>query len=164
MLVNSASIFPESHLDDLKLNDIVSPFEVNAWVPFLLGREFAKRVGHGKIMNLLDTRIIGIDWNHIGYILSKRMLADLTNIMALKFAPDVTVNAVAPGLIIPPPGKDEAYLDKLAESLPLKRHGDPQDVADAVLFLLKSEFITGQVIYVDGGRHVREHAHGSHLD
>jgi NAD(P)-dependent dehydrogenase (short-subunit alcohol dehydrogenase family) len=73
---------------------------------------------------------------------------------ALQYAPGITVNAVAPGLILPPEGKDEGYLNGLARSLPLKRHGDPADITSAVSFLLESNFVTGQVIYVDGGRHL----------
>ncbi len=64
---------------------------------------------------------------------------------------------MAPGLILPPEGEDESYLQKLAHSNPMNRYGDPSQVADAVLFLLRSRFITGQVIYVDGGYHMKGH-------
>jgi pteridine reductase len=78
------------------------------------------------------------------------------NMAAVEFAPRITVNGVAPGLILPPAGKDESYMDNLARTIPLKRHGEPDDVADAVLYLLKRDFVTGQVIFVDGGRHLME--------
>ena len=67
------------------------------------------------------------------------------------------VNAIAPGLILPPAGEDEHYLERLASTNPLGRHGDPSDVTEAVLFLLRSRFITGQVVYVDGGYHMKGH-------
>jgi hypothetical protein len=92
------------------------------------------------------------------------MLSDLTMMCALEFAPDFTVNGVAPGLILPPAGKDKSYLAGLAESVPLRRHGEPADIADAVLYLLKSDFVTGQILYVDGGRHLGEENHGPHSD
>jgi len=63
---------------------------------------------------------------------------------------------VAPGLILPPAGKDENYLARLAEAVPLRKHGGPGDIADAVLYLLRSDFVTGQIIYVDGGKHLGE--------
>jgi pteridine reductase len=69
-------------------------------------------------------------------------------------SPNITVNAVAPGLILPPAGKDVNYLKKLKHTVPLKMHGSVSDVVNAVLFLLRSDFITGQVIYVDGGKHL----------
>jgi NAD(P)-dependent dehydrogenase (short-subunit alcohol dehydrogenase family) len=61
---------------------------------------------------------------------------------------------VAPGAILPPPGGDEHSLDAIAATLPLRRHGDPRNITDAVLFLVRSEFITGEILYVDGGRHL----------
>jgi len=100
----------------------------------------------------------------VAYILSKHALSILTGMCALEFAPDITVNAVAPGLILPPAGKDEAYLDRLARTVPLKRHGDPDDIAEAALYLLRSSFVTGQTIYVDGGRRLLENGNGPNSD
>ena len=155
-LVNNASSFLPETIQDINLAELMRDIQVNAWSPFELCREFSRHVNSGKIVNLLDTRVIGYDRAHLGYILSKKMLLSLTEIMAIEFAPRMTVNAVAPGLILPPAGKDEAYLQELARTVPLERHGSPSDISDAVLFLLSSDFITGQVIYVDGGRHLKE--------
>lgn len=156
ILVNNASIFPRETLADASLESLYTNLEVNAWVPFALTRAFAERLGRGKVLNLLDARLIGYDWQHVGYIWSKHVLAVMTRMAALKYAPHVTVNAVSPGLILPPPGMDESYLEPLTGTVPLKRHGSADDIADAALFLLKSTFITGEVINVDGGRHLKE--------
>jgi len=164
ILINNASQFLPNTLMDVGFGDVTRHMHVNAWAPFVLSREFARLVDRGKIINLLDTRIIGYDRAHVAYILSKHMLTVLTRMCALEFAPDITVNGVAPGLILPPPGKDETYLDQMAQAVPLKRHGSPEDVADAAFYLLKSDFVTGQIIYVDGGRHLREEAHGPNPD
>jgi len=164
ILINNASVFPLTRLEEMTFDDLTSNVRVNAWAPFVLSRAFARQVRRGKIVNLLDSRITGYDWSHAAYILSKHMLAVLTRMTALAFAPQITVNAVAPGLILPPRGKDQDYLERLKDTVPLKRHGGPQDVAQAVVFLLKSDFITGQVICVDGGRHLKEFANGSHSD
>jgi pteridine reductase len=158
ILINNASVFAADTLRDSKFDNLVKHMQVNAWTPFVLSREFAMRVKKGKIINLLDTRVSGYDWKHVTYILSKNLLHLLTKMTAIEFAPDITINAVAPGLILPPSGKDESYLEELAKGVPLKRHGTPEDVVNAVVFLLGSEFITGQVIYVDGGRHLAEDA------
>ncbi|MHB0937869.1 MAG: SDR family oxidoreductase [Armatimonadota bacterium] len=160
ILVNNASIFPPEKLDEMTLESLNLNIEVNAWVPFQLSRDFAQKVGKGSIVNLIDSRTRGYDWNHTGYILSKHVLGVMTRMLALKYAPDVTVNGIAPGLILPPPGQDQSYLDKLVHTVPLKRHGDTQDIADAALYLLKSNFLTGEVIYVDGGRHLLEYIGG----
>ena len=156
VLVNNATVFEPETLETAALDHLVRSVKVNAWAPFVLTRAFARRSGQGRVVNLLDTRVSGLDLAHVGYILSKHLLAVLTRMTAVAFAPGLTVNAVAPGLILPPPGEDEAYLTRLARDLPLKRHGGPEDVARAVLFLLESDFVTGQVVFVDGGRHLVE--------
>jgi len=160
ILVNSASLFLPGTIEDMDFTGLMRHMQVNTWSPLVLSREFARRVGRGKIVNMLDSRIGGHDGSHIAYILSKQALSVLTEMMAVEFAPGITVNGVAPGLILPPPGKDSAYLDDLTKGIPLKRHGDPGDIADAVLYLLRSDFVTGQVIFVDGGRHLMEQHHG----
>ncbi len=164
ILINSASVFFPNTLKDLNFEGLMKGMEVNAWAPFVLIRDFVRTVGQGKIVNLLDTRITGYDWSHVGYILGKQALYTLTRMAAIEFAPRITVNAVAPGLILPPPGKNEDYLNWLANTVPLKRHGKASDIADAVLYLLKSDFVTGQVIYVDGGRHLMELNNGPDID
>jgi NAD(P)-dependent dehydrogenase (short-subunit alcohol dehydrogenase family) len=156
VLVNNASVFEPETLETAALDHLVRSVKVNAWAPFVLTRAFARRSGQGRVVNLLDSRVSGLDLAHVGYILSKHLLAVLTRMTAVAFAPGLTVNAVAPGLILPPPGEDEAYLARLARGLPLKRHGGPEDIARAVLFLLESDFVTGQVLFVDGGRHLLE--------
>jgi len=164
ILINNASLFLPNTLVDVGFGDITQHMHVNAWTPFVLSREFSRLVGRGKIINLLDTRITGYDFAHVAYILSKHMLSVLTSMCAVEFAPHITVNGVAPGLILPPPEKDQRYLEQMAKTVPLKRYGGPEDITEAVLYLLKNDFVTGQIIYVDGGRHLMEEAHGSDPD
>ncbi len=154
ILVNSASEFQPEELDAMTYPSLLRSLTVNAWSPFALTRAFAHQTNAGKVVNFIDAQIAGKDLTHASYILSKHLLATLTAMTALQYAPGITVNAVAPGLILPPEGKDEGYLEALAKALPLKRHGGLLDITRAVCFLLESDFITGQVIYVDGGRHL----------
>jgi pteridine reductase len=157
-LVNNASVFEPETLDTAALDRLVRDMKVNAWAPFVLTRALGRQTRRGKVVNLLDARLAGLDLGHAGYFLSKHLLAVLTRMTAVAFAPGLTVNAVAPGLILPPPGEDEAYLARLARLLPLECHGGPEDIARAVVFLLESDFVTGQVIFVDGGQHLLEAA------
>jgi len=160
ILVNNASIFTKSQLMDFSLQDLEDNIQVNAISPLLVGRAFAKQGCEGAIVNFLDTRITEYDSGHAAYHLSKRMLFTLTRMTALEFAPLVRVNAIAPGLILPPPGEDISYLQKLAPTNPLNRIGSPEGITDTVLFLLNSEFVTGQVIFVDGGYHMKGSVYG----
>ncbi|MCH7958525.1 MAG: SDR family oxidoreductase [Candidatus Hydrogenedentes bacterium] len=159
-IVNNASIFPRDTLEDLGTENLFRNLSVNALSPFMIARSFAARGGTGAIVNLLDARVLDYDREHVSYHLSKRMLLSLTRMMAAEFAPAVRVNAVAPGLILPPAGEDASYLDALADTNYLKRVGSPEDVCRAVLFLLASEFVTGQTLYVDGGRHMKGNFYG----
>jgi hypothetical protein len=159
-LINNASVFAQGRLTEMRAEDVRVNVDVNALAPFAAARRFAGQGREGVVLNLLDARIVDYDREHAAYHLSKRMLFDLTRMMALEFAPSVRVNAIAPGLILPPEGEDERYLASLAHTNPLNRHGAAADIASAALFLLKSDFVTGQVVFVDGGRHLRGNVYG----
>jgi NAD(P)-dependent dehydrogenase (short-subunit alcohol dehydrogenase family) len=155
LLVNNASIFPKKNLDKITFRDIIDNVKINSFAPLILSRSFAKNVEDGHIVNILDARIAGIDKNHAAYILSKHLFCAITKICAMEYAPKIRVNAVSPGLIVDENIKKlNKYLNKLKENIPLKTHGTPQDIANCVIFLAKSSFITGQIIFTDGGRHL----------
>jgi NAD(P)-dependent dehydrogenase (short-subunit alcohol dehydrogenase family) len=159
VLVNSAAIFERAGLagtDEAILN---RHFAINFKAPFFLTRDlaafWAKNNVRANIVNILDTRITRQAVAHFAYTLSKKALYDFTKMAAKDLAPLVRVNGVCPGLILEPPGKDAAYLDKLVDTVPLKRRGSPADIAGAVMFLLDNDYITGQCIFVDGGESVK---------
>ena len=159
ILVNSASVFEPDTLWDCTAETLWYNTRLHAWAPLVLSRALAQQTGPAQIVNLLDARLGGYDPKHVSYQLSKQMLFSLTRMLAVELAPRIRVNAVAPGLILPPPGRDEAYLQELAHTNPIQRHGDTEDVTDAVLYLIGASFVTGQVIYVDGGRHLGRAVH-----
>jgi NAD(P)-dependent dehydrogenase (short-subunit alcohol dehydrogenase family) len=155
ILVNNASIFPENRLTDFTPEDLNENVQIHGMTPLELSRQFAAQGRSGDIINFVDARIVDYDKQHAAYHLSKRMLHSLTRMMAIEFAPKVKVNAIAPGPILPPPGKDMSHLQAAIEATLLQRHGNPEDISRAVLFLLESHFITGQVLYIDGGRNLK---------
>ncbi len=155
ILVNNASVFKEDGVMDFEPADLYEHVDINALAPLMLSRELAKGGREAVIVNLLDARITDYDARHASYHLSKRMLADITAMLAIELAPRVRVNAVAPGLVLPPPGRDESYVESRKRTNLLESRGTPDDVAEAVLFLVLSSFVTGQIVYVDGGRHLK---------
>ena len=161
ILVNSASVFPSK----LEVSPAVADFEpllsVNALIPWRLSILFSMQTASGDIVNMLDSRISGHDIGRPVYYLSKQMLRHVTEQTALSLAPSIKVNAVAPGLALPPHGRGIDYFEKLKDEVPLKTYGSPGDVVDAVLFLIRSSFITGQIIYVDGGQHLTARTYGT---
>jgi pteridine reductase len=92
--------------------------------------------------------------NYLPYVVSKGAVAHLMRTLSLELAPEVRVNAVGPGTVLPPPDYDTDALDRIRSRIPLGRLGSPDDIARAVVFLAKSPFITGQELIVDGGRTV----------
>jgi pteridine reductase len=161
ILVNNASLFMKDTLATFTYEALSTNIAVNALAPLILSRKLAAQDRGGKIINLLDARITDYDDRHTAYHLSKRMLCDLTRMMAIEFAPHITVNGIAPGLILPPPGEDTVFLKKMAHTNPLNMHGTLDDITDAALFLINSSFITGQIIFVDGGRHLKGCMYGT---
>jgi NAD(P)-dependent dehydrogenase (short-subunit alcohol dehydrogenase family) len=118
----------------------------NAVAPWML------RQGDGVIINMLDLSAWE-PWPRLtAHSVGKTGLLALTRQLALELAPAVRANGIAPGLVLPPPGTDEAAIERMAQGTLLKRWGSPADVAEAVLFLVRSDYITGEVIVVDGGR------------
>lgn len=154
VLVNNAAIFEPGRWDDTTEENWDRHFAINLKAPFFLSQAFARQVGEGRaghVVNIADWRAVRPGVGHVAYTLTKAGLVAMTKSLALALAPHVQVNAIAPGLILPPPGEDEAYLERKAGRVPLRRTGSPQEVADALLFLLRSDFITGELVFVTGG-------------
>ncbi len=159
-LINSASIYPKGTLEEMSLEDLSTNMSLNAYSPVLLARAFAEQKREGVVINFLDSRIGDYARYHVPYNVSKRVLYAFTRMMSLEYAPLVRVNGIAPGLILPPPGTEPEYLESLAYTTPLKKTGTIKQITDTVLFLLANDYITGQVIYVDGGRHLKGNVFG----
>lgn len=154
ILINSAAIFGEGTLLTTTDDDWDRHFAVNLRAPFHLCREFARRHAAGtpgQIVNIADWRATRPGTGHLAYTLTKSALVTLTRILALELAPDMQVNAIAPGAILPAVDSDVAAFERLADGIPLRRTGGPKDVTDAVLYLLRSAFVTGELLHVTGG-------------
>lgn len=155
-LINSASVFPETCLDDVHPDDLYTTLHINAITPLILSRHFKRQAGTGAIINILDNRIHRIDPGHVSYQLSKNMLFTLTQMMAIDYAPGIRVNGIAPGIILPPVGKAETFRNKHSALTLLQRKGEVKNITDTVLFLLSNTFITGEVIYIEGGQNLKD--------
>lgn len=163
-LINNASIFTKDTLTESTETKLHEMFEINTLAPIHLTRVFA-RLAHdtkekgypgamGHVVNILDQRITTAQKGCLPYALSKRSLADFTELGALELAPDIRVNAVAPGAVIPPDWEDEKTAREATGAIPLGIRSSPAEVADAVAYLLGTTTVTGQILFVDGGQHV----------
>ncbi|MEE4285909.1 MAG: SDR family NAD(P)-dependent oxidoreductase [Mariniphaga sp.] len=158
LLVNNASVFDPGYLKktDTKLFD--SQIDVNLKAPFLLMRDFANHCKFGNIINFVDTRITKNKSNFAAYSLSKKGLWELTKMAALEFAPEIRVNAIAPGVTLPPEDKDEKYLWNLAENIPMKKPGGLKPILNSLDFILENDHLTGQLLFADGGENLGQNA------
>jgi len=154
IIVNNASIFERCSFADTSLEKLDQNLSLHLRTPFIIVQKFAESINRGLVINILDTRITKKKSAYFAYLLSKKSLADFTMMAASELAPGIRVNAIAPGLILPPDGEGSEYLDRLACKIPAKRRGSVCDILKTVEFLIKNEYITGQVIFNDGGEHL----------
>jgi pteridine reductase len=156
-LVNSAALFERADFVETSIEVLERLWAVNARGPFVLAQAVARRMrsrSGGDIVNVLDIGGALVPWAHYSaYCMSKAALAMLTRCLALELAPAIRVNAIAPGTVLPPEQMDASTLETIRGRIPQRRFGSPEDVVDAVQFLLAGpRFITGQILAVDGGR------------
>ncbi len=154
-LVNNASIFKNLSLDETRLEDWEQHLAINLTAPFLLSQAFARHAQRsgGRIVNLLDWRALRPGADHLPYTISKAALAALTRSLGAALAPQITVNGLALGAILPP--TDGGNARQIIEKVPAQHWGSLEDVGSALLFLLaEAPYITGEIIHVDGGRHL----------
>ena len=155
LLVNNASVFYKTPLGKVREKDWDQFFDINLKAPFFLSQAIGLamvRQREGKIINLIDWTAFRPRIDFLPYGASKAGLVSLTRGLAKTLAPHVQVNGIAPGPILPVAGSTREEIQKVLKRTPLKRFGDPSDIAEAVRFLVKSaDFVTGAVLPVDGG-------------
>lgn len=160
ILINMASSYDKTPLASLNHSLFKENIETNLQSAYLLSLAAAKlmkKQGRGRIINFSD-------WiaasgrprykEYLPYYVSKSGIIGLTEGLALELAPDILVNTIAPGPILPPPDLSEKEKHKVQQATPLKRWGSSEEISKAVRFLIESDFVTGECIRVDGGRHL----------
>ena len=155
-LVNSASIFEPLSFHATTHEEWEQHIAINLTAPFILSQAFAKQIpenGHGRIVNILDWRALRPGPDHFPYTVSKAALAAMTKSTAATLAPRITVNGLALGASLPP--SDGTATNDITKNSPAARWSESGEVEDALLFLLTGPaYITGEIIHVDGGRHL----------
>lgn len=162
VLLNMASVYRAVPFDDLDHAEWSRQLSVDLHGSFLLAKAVVplmRRAGGGRIVNFTDWVAASERPRYTGflaYYVAKAGVKALTEALALELAPDgILVNAVAPGPILAPPGTSETELDDVARATPLGRWGGEEEIVKVVLALIDSDFVTGETLRVDGGRHLR---------
>ena len=155
ILINNAAIFPKDTLLDLSPEAWENTMRINLISPLFLTQAFARALPQkdsGAVINITDCRTLRP--THFSYSMSKEGLNHFTLVAAATLAPRIRVNGIALGAMLPPPGGDEKYMIQRATQLPLQRVGGFEPVAQAMLYLLQNDFVTGEIIRLDGGDHL----------
>jgi NAD(P)-dependent dehydrogenase (short-subunit alcohol dehydrogenase family) len=158
LLINNASVFDSAYLKTTSTELFDSQIDVNLKAPFFLIRDFANQCKKGNIINFVDTRVTSNKSNFAAYSLSKKALWELTKMAALELAPDIRVNAIAPGVTLAPEIESEDYLLNLAKKIPMKKPGGLEPIIRSMNFILENEHLTGQLIFADGGENLGQNA------
>ena len=157
ILVNSASGFATDTIADVTLAGWQRSHDLTLASPVFLTQAFADALdddSDGAVLNVTDVRTLTPYRKHFSYVVAKGGVDTFTRAAALALAPRIRVNAVALGVILPPPGEDTAYVEALAADLPLQRVGGTDPVVEAALSLIRNDFVTGEIVRIDGGSHL----------
>lgn len=154
LLINNASIFEPGTIENTSVELYNRHMDINIRAPFILTRNFMKHSNGGVIVNISDTRITNNSNEYAAYNLSKKTLWEFTKIAALEAAPNFRVNALAPGLILPPEGKTKQYFNDLALKTPLKNRAGLVPVIKSLDYIIENENLTGQILFCNSGEHL----------
>ena len=157
VLVNSAAVMERTPIGSVTTEQWDAMFALNLRAPFLLSQAAAPLLAarHGAIVNMADLAAFESWPAYVPHGISKAGIVQMTRALARVLAPAVRVNAIAPGAVLLPDDWDDSSGEHLEQTTPLRRLGSPADVVGAMLYLLGADYVTGETIIVDGGRHVR---------
>ncbi|MFN3450682.1 MAG: SDR family oxidoreductase [Sphingorhabdus sp.] len=158
VLVNNAAMFGQDDWTSMSFDTLNAHFRLNLFSPLLLAKAVVDAAGtdlRPAIINILDQRVVNPHRDQISYTLSKQALAASVRSMAASFAGRARYNGVAPGLVISTDDYTAEQEARLADTMPLGALPSPSAVAEAVIYLAKAEDVTGQIIFVDGGAHLK---------
>ena len=146
LLINSAANFIQENIEQTQLETLVDTLNLNLMAPYLLMREYKRKVNKGLIVNILDERVEKIVSTFAVYSVSKVALKHLTELAAVEWGESVRVNGIAPGLILPPQGAPPDYMEK--ENVPTHAHGTLDDLLKALDYLIENKLVNGETLFV----------------
>ena len=160
ILINNASIFNKSKFITHLGSELIDNMNIHLNAPIHLSHYFAKQIEknnikNANIINMIDKNIARYETIHFYYLMSKKFLAEFTKMLALELSPNIRVNGIAPGYVLPDimPSKTQEikYSQQLKKLIPLQHIGNPKNIIQALNFILENDFLTGQILSIDGG-------------
>lgn len=150
-IINNASAYEAAPSSNTSRELVENQFRVNFVTPYLLSASFARLVSKGQVINILDNKIAFNQYQYSAYLLSKKVLAEHTKMSALEYAPSIRVNGISPGVTLPGESRTNDYVNWRIDGIPLRKQGGGSNLLAALDYLLQNDFVTGQILFVDGG-------------
>lgn len=159
ILINNASIFNKSNFLENIDDELLPNLNIHVISPIYLSHFFAQKIAKEKtkdanIINMIDKNIARYETIHFYYLLSKKFLAEITKMLSLELAPNIRVNGIAPGYILPDKSQKnnaKKNIELYQKLIPVKHIGNTKNIIQALDFILKNDFLTGQILSIDGG-------------
>ena len=157
LLINNASIFCQSNFLDSDIKKFDENFIIHLKIPTILSQVLAQNCQQnqvsGNIINMIDKNITRYETKYFNYLLSKKSLAEFTKMLSLQLAPNIRVNGIAPGFILNSVDEKEPSVEtaKLLAKIPLRKKANEADIVGGINYLLNSDFVTGEILFIDGG-------------
>ncbi len=151
LVVNSASLYSQTTIAETATQVFDSTFSTNFKAPFFITQAFAAVCKKGEIINIVDNKTGFNQFVYSIYLLSKKALEEFTRMSALEYAPEVRINGISPGVVLPASVRSKKYIDWRIQGIPVGIQGNVANILQAVDYLLKNNFVTGQTLVVDGG-------------
>jgi NAD(P)-dependent dehydrogenase (short-subunit alcohol dehydrogenase family) len=157
VVVNSAAVMTRQPFGSVTAKDWDDVMSLNLRAPFLIAQAAAAEMPKGgAIVNIADLAAFETWPSYVPHSISKAGIVKMTEGLARVLAPAIRVNAIAPGAVLLPDDWSDKTGERLSDTTPLRRLGDPNDVVEAMLYLLRADYVTGETIVVDGGRRIRK--------
>lgn len=161
LLLNSASTYAPGTIQETSLETLQTQFQVNLFTPFLLSKRFSQLATHNGserqpalLINVLDNKIAYNQYPYSAYLLSKKAFSEFNAMATLEFAPNIRVNAIAPGVILPASQRTNDYIRWREDGIPLKHQGSTDNLIQALQYIINNNFVCGQTLTVDGGESI----------
>ena len=154
LLVNNAAIFEPSSFKDTTVHLLEKHWAIDFGAPFILMNEYANKADQGLIINLADSRITNNKTGYFAYTIAKKALHEMTKMAAFELAPAFRVNSIAPGPLLPPAGRGEGYLEKIAAKMPMGVPVRMENIMQSIDFLIENDNMTGQLLFCDSGENL----------
>lgn len=157
VLINSAAVMKRHSFGTISESEWDETMAINLRAPFFVAQSAVSAMSNGgAIINIADLAAYETWPSYIPHSISKAGIVKMTEALARVLAPGIRVNAIAPGAVLLPDDWSDKTGERLSDTTPLRKIGDPQDVVDAMLYLLRADYVTGETIVVDGGRRIRK--------